>query len=56
MRIIHTFIGMFIAFIGLSLLNITIDAAIRNMMVKVYGILLISIGVFYLKKMAKMGK
>ncbi|WP_418300949.1 hypothetical protein [Lysinibacillus fusiformis] len=47
---------MFMAFIGLALLNITMDAAIRNIMVKVYGIILMSIGVFYLKKMAKLGK
>ncbi|WP_197225034.1 hypothetical protein [Lysinibacillus sphaericus] len=56
MRIIHMLIGLFITCIGLALLNTTMDAAIRNMMVKVYGILLLSIGVFYLKKIAKMGK
>lgn len=56
MRIIHTIIGMLITFIGLALLSITMDVAIRNIMVKVYAIILMSIGVFYLKKIAKLGK
>ncbi|WP_175423013.1 MULTISPECIES: hypothetical protein [Lysinibacillus] len=56
MRIIHIIIGLLITFIGLALLSTTMDAAIRNMMVKVYGIILMSIGVFYLKKIAKLGK
>lgn len=53
MRIIHTLIGLLITFFGLALLNTTMDAAIRNRMVKVYGIVLMSIGVFYLKKLRK---
>ncbi|UZM97321.1 hypothetical protein OL548_19215 [Lysinibacillus sp. MHQ-1] len=56
MRIIHMLIGLLITCIGLALLNTTMDAAIRNMMVKVYGILLLSIGVFYLKKNCENGE
>lgn len=51
MRIIHTIIGMLITFIGLALLSITMDVAIRNIMVKVYAIILMSIGCFILKKL-----
>nr|WP_196244102.1 hypothetical protein [Lysinibacillus sphaericus] len=56
MRIIHTIIGLLITLIGLALLNITMDAAIRNRMVKVYGMILMSVRVFYLKKMAKLDR
>ncbi|SCX43385.1 hypothetical protein [Lysinibacillus fusiformis] len=56
MRIIHTLIGLLITFFRLALLNTTMDTAIRNRMVKVYGIILMSIGVFYLKKTAKLDK
>jgi len=56
MKIIHTIMGMLIITIGLALISTTMDAFGRNVMVKVYGIILMLIGVGYLKKIAKFGK
>lgn len=57
MKVIHSIIGMMIIFVGLAFLCTTIDdASIRNIMLKVYGMVIVFVGTFYLKKIAKFGK
>ncbi|MEK8197818.1 MULTISPECIES: hypothetical protein [Lysinibacillus] len=57
MKVIHSIIGMMITLVGLAFLCTAIDdAPIRNIMLKVYGIVIVFVGTFYLKKIAKFGK
>jgi len=56
-KYIHAIIGMVIIVVGCAFLSTTIEEApVRNVMLKVYGAIIVSIGVFYLKKIAKFGK
>ncbi|WP_312126103.1 hypothetical protein [Lysinibacillus boronitolerans] len=57
MKYIHAIIGMVIIVIGCAFLSTIIEEApVRNVMLKVYGAIIVSIGLFYLKKIAKFGK
>ncbi|WP_196426599.1 hypothetical protein [Lysinibacillus cavernae] len=57
MKIIHTIVGMVIILIGIAFISTTIfDAPVRNVMLKVYGGIIVFVGTFYLKKIAKFGK
>lgn len=57
MKIIHAIIGMVIIVVGLTFLSTTIkEAPVRNVMLKIYGSILVFMGTFYLKKIAKFGK
>ncbi|MED3873810.1 hypothetical protein [Lysinibacillus capsici] len=57
MKYIHAIIGMVIIVVGCAFLSTTIEEApVRNVMLKVYGAIIVSIGSFYLKKIAKFGK
>jgi len=56
-KYIHAIIGMVIIVLGCAFLSTTIEEApVRNVMLKVYGAIIVSIGSFYLKKIAKFGK
>jgi len=56
-KYIHAIIGMVIIVVGCAFLSTTIEEApVRNVMLKVYGAIIVSIGFFYLKKIAKFGK
>ncbi|GEM_PF-618347 len=55
MKIIHTIMGMVIIVVRLTFLSTTIEEApVRNVMLKVYGSILVFMGTFYLKKIAKL--
>nr|WP_196333025.1 hypothetical protein [Lysinibacillus sphaericus] len=57
MKYIHAIFGMVIIVVGCAFLSTTIEEApVRNEMLKVYGAIIVSIGSFYLKKIAKFGK
>lgn len=57
MKYILAIIGMVIFFAGCAFLSITIEEApVRNVMLKVYGGIIVFTGSFYLKKIAKFGK
>ncbi|WP_016993989.1 hypothetical protein [Lysinibacillus boronitolerans] len=57
MKYIHAIIGMVIIVVGYAFFSTTIEEApVRNVMLKVYGASIVSIGLFYLKKIAKFGK
>jgi len=48
---------MVIIVVGFAFLSTTIEEApFSNLMLKVYGAIIVSIGFFYLKKIAKFGK
>lgn len=52
MKIIHAIIGMVIIVVGLTFLSTTIEEApVRNVMLKIYGSILVFMGTFYLKKL-----
>jgi len=56
-KYIHAIIGMVIIVVGYAFLSTTIEEApVRNVMLKVCGAIIVSIGFFYLKKIAKFGK
>jgi len=56
-KYIHAIFGMVIIVVGFAFLSTTIEEApVRNVMLKVYGAIIVSIGSFYLKKIAKFGK
>lgn len=56
-KYIHAIIGMVIIVIGCAFLSTIIEEApVRNVMLKVYGGIIVFIGSFYLKKIAKFGK
>ncbi|WGT41550.1 hypothetical protein QH639_12450 [Lysinibacillus sp. 1 U-2021] len=56
-KYIHAIIGMTIIVVGCAYLSTTIEEApVRNVLLKVYGVIIVFIGSFYLKKIAKFGK
>ena len=57
MKYIFFLIGVFVILIGSLLLSITIDdEPIKNVNLKIQGFIVLTIGVFILKKFAKFGK
>jgi len=56
-KVIHFIISVFIIFVGLSFLNITVDnEEIITITYKIFGFFTLLVGVFYLKRIAKFGK
>ena len=57
MRIINAIIGILIIIFGSTLMSITIfDEPFETFSLKIAGFLVLAVGVFYLKRIAKFGK
>ena len=57
MKIINSIIGILIIILGSTFMSITVfNEEFKTMSYKVIGFLILSGGVFYLKKIAKFGK
>lgn len=57
MKIINSIIGILLIILGATLMSITVfNEEFKTLSYKVIGFLILSVGVFYLKKIAKFGK
>lgn len=57
MKIINSIIGILIILLGSLSMSITVDnEEFRTIMYKVFGVLILFLGILYLKKYAKWGK
>jgi len=56
-KLIHIFLGIIIIVMGSFFLSITVDnELIRTIMMRIVGFVLLLTGIYYLKKVAKLGR
>jgi len=56
-KLIHIFLGIIIIVMGSLILSITVDdELIRTIMLRIVGVVLLLTGIYYLKRVAKLGR
>lgn len=57
MKMIHSIVGIFIIIVGCTIMSITVDdEQLHTLVLKIGGVFVLFVGVYYVKRIAKLGK